>query len=169
MNLHDSMRREAILGAVICWSLSGCSGNDWHAETYPVAGTVMINGEPATDAVVELHSVSKKPDSRNSRPWGLVQADGSYTLTTYAKADGAPPGEYALTLRWPTDITTPSQVDRLSGAYAKVEKAPLKVTVEAKELNELPPVTLTGVKVLTVEKATRPRSKMKGPGPVMAK
>src|SRR5690606_10316468 len=78
-----------------CGLLAGCGGADWHAATVPVSGTVQINGLPAANAVVELHAVGEPPDSRNSRPWGIVQLDGTYELTTYEQGDGAPPGDYA--------------------------------------------------------------------------
>lgn len=158
----------ALLALTSAASLAGCSGKDWEAETYPVTGKVLINGEPAVDAIVELHATAQKPDSRNSRPWGIVQPDGSFSLTTYQKADGAPPGQYAVTLRWPVDLTTPSQVDRLAGAYSTAAKAPANVTVEAGE-NEIPAIDLKDVKVLAAEKAVRSRPRMKGPGPMPGK
>ena len=147
--------------------LVGC-GEDWHAETYPASGKVLLNGRPAADVVVELRSVGEQPDSRNSRPWAIVQSDGTYSLTTYEKGDGAPPGDYAVTLRWPSDISTPSHFDRLSGAYDSPEKAPLKVTIEPEE-NTLPTVELSNVKVLPVETAPRGQRRMPGPGPRMGK
>lgn len=95
--------------------LAGCGGEAWHAETYPASGKVLINGEPAADVVVELRAVGEQPDSRGSRPWGIVQPDVTFLLTTYENGDGAPPGDYAVTLRWPSDISTPSHFDRLAG------------------------------------------------------
>lgn len=144
--------------------LAGCGGEDWHTATYPASGTVLINGLPAANVVVELHAVGEQPDSRNSRPWGIVQLDGTYELTTYAKADGAPPGDYALTLRWPSDISTPSHFDRLSGAFDSVEQAPLRVTIEPDD-NALPPVELSNIDVLPVDKTSTPGKRMSGPGP----
>lgn len=148
--------------------LPGCGGNDWHAETYPASGTVMINGEPAAGAVVELQPYGpEKPDARNSRPWAVVEADGSYTLTTYQKGDGAPVGKYKLTLRWPNDVTSMAQFDRLSGVYARPENAPLEVTIQPEE-NVLPAVELSNVRVLPADaKPNVPGPP--GPGPRAAR
>ena len=126
--------------------LAGCE-EDWQAETYPARGTIAINGEPPAGAVVELHSTGEQPDVRNSRPWGIVQEDGRYALSTYEKGDGAPPGTYKVTVRWPHDVTQPSLVDRLRGAYATAEGSEWTVTVSEGE-NDLPPVEITGAKVL---------------------
>jgi hypothetical protein len=153
----------ALFGSLL---LAGCD-DGWQAETFPVTGKVVVNGVPAADAVVELRSVGTQPDSRNSRPWGVVQADGSYQLTTYSKHDGAPPGEYALTLRWPSDLSSPSHFDRLAGVFDSPEAAPLKVTIRPED-NALPTVELSDVKVLPAQKPAVGKSRKAGPGPRMA-
>jgi hypothetical protein len=164
MTHHKMMRPAmALLGSLL---LVGCD-EGWQAETYPVAGKVLINGQPAAEAVVELHSVGTQPDSRNSRPWGVVQPDGTYQLTTYGKDDGAPPGEYAVTLRWPSDLSSPSHFDRLAGAFDSPETAPLQVTIRPEE-NTLPTVELTGAKVLPAKKPVAGNIRKTGPGPRMA-
>ena len=33
-------------------------------------------------------------------PRGIVKADGTFALGTYGKEDGAPPGEYVVTVQW---------------------------------------------------------------------
>ncbi len=149
-----------VLALAACVVCQGCGGEDWHAETYPAHGRITVNGEPAAGAVVELHSMGEKPDVRNSRPWAVVQEDGSYTLSTYEMGDGAPAGEYMLTIRWPPDVSQPSLADRLSGAYSRPEQSPWRVTI-SEEDNELPPVEITGAKVLPKEQAGA------APGPPM--
>ena len=130
-----------------CAALIGCGEKDWHAETHPTRGRVIINGQPAAGAVVELHSTGeKKPDVRNSRPWGIVQQDGTFTLSTYESGDGAPPGEYAITVRWPPDVNQPSLEDRLGGAYTKPDQSKWRATITEGD-NELPPVEITGARV----------------------
>lgn len=127
--------------------LVGCGGSDWQVQTYPSQGSVTINGEPPEGAVVELHSVgTQSPDVRDSRPWGIVQADGTYTLSTYEMGDGAPAGEYSVLIRWPPDVTKPSFADRLSGAFSTTEKSKWTVTIEQGD-NELPLIEISGVKV----------------------
>lgn len=82
-------------------------------------------------------------DVRNSKPWGVVNADGSYRLGTYELEDGAPPGEYDVTLVWSLGLGP----DRLKGAHSVPEKAVMHVTISQTN-NELPPIELSGVSVL---------------------
>ncbi|GEM_PF-758778 len=124
----------------------GCGGEAWQAATHPSSGSLTVNDQPAVGAVVELHSVGKQPDTRNSRPWAIVQADGSYTLSTYQSGDGAPLGDYAITIRWPPDVTQPSMEDQLGGAYATAQKTKWKVTINDGE-NVLPAIAIEDVKL----------------------
>lgn len=154
-----------LLGLAASLACLGC-GQDWQAPTHPAKGQITINGEPPVGAVVELHSTGEQPDVRNSRPWAIVQADGSYTLTTYETADGAPIGQYAVIVKWPPDVSKPSLEDRLRGAYARSERSRWKVTI-AEGDNELPPIAITGAKVWPkdlVRAARRPP-----PGPEMGR
>jgi hypothetical protein len=70
---------------------------------YAVTGTVMFEGHPAEGATVVLHPVDR---SITIRPRGVVDADGSFELTTYLPGDGAPVGEYKVTIDWrkPVDV-----------------------------------------------------------------
>lgn len=152
-----------LLMAVATGACVGCGGEDWQAQTHPAHGRITINGEPPQGAVVELHSAGEQADVRNSRPWAVVQEDGSYTLTTYATGDGAPAGDYVLTIKWPPDVSKPSLADRLGNAYSNPERSQWKATVSEGE-NELPPVEITGAKVLSKEQAATPRNAPPGPG-----
>lgn len=142
----------------------GCGGEDWQVETFPAQGQVEVNGEPAAGAVVELHPVGAPPDERNSRPWGIVQENGVFTLSTYETGDGAPAGEYAVTLRWPPDVAQPSLADRLGGAYMRPQDSRWKVTISEGE-NELPEIAIDGARVQSREAASQ--SGAAPPGPTM--
>ena len=142
-----------LLGAAAAAACAGC-GDDWQAETHPARGRVTVNGQPPAGAIVELHSAGGKPDVRNSRPWAVVGDDGSYTLTTYEKGDGAPAGSYKVVVRWPPDVSQPSLADRLGGAFSTPQRSRWTVTVAEGE-NELPPIEITGAKVLSKEELSR--------------
>jgi len=137
-----------------CLACLGC-GEDWQAETHPVIGRVNINGQAPEGAVVTLYTTGEKVDERNSRPWGVVQHDGSFTLTTYDKGDGAPVGTYKLTIKWPEDLSKPStaMTDRLGGKFARPEQSQWTVTIEEGN-NELELIEITGVKVQTKRHAS---------------
>lgn len=127
-------------------SLTGCGGEDWQAETQPTAGRVTVNGEPPVGALVHLYAAGDGVDTRDSRPWGKIQEDGTFSLSTYEPMDGAPVGEYIFTIVWPEEPSKPSLFDRLGHKYAKPEQSQWRVTVREGE-NELPPIALEGVKV----------------------
>ncbi|WP_166831217.1 hypothetical protein [Thalassoroseus pseudoceratinae] len=148
----------ALTTSVMC---AGC-GEDWQADTYPAEGTITINGEPPVGALVQLHPTGEATDKRESLPWGLVQDDGTYTLSTYEMGDGAPIGEYAITIRWSPNVNTPSLVDRLNNAYNNPEQSEWKVTIDADE-NELPPIEITGAKVMSADQVVG-RRRPPGPG-----
>ncbi|KAA5538878.1 hypothetical protein FYK55_25925 [Roseiconus nitratireducens] len=142
--------------------LQGCGGEAWQAETYPARGQITINGEPPEGAVIELHSKGQQPDVRNSRPWGLVQPDGSFVLSTYESGDGAPAGEYAVVIRWPPDASQPSFADRLGGAYSTAQKSEWDFTITEGE-NQLPPIEIVGVNVQSKDDARPPQKAPPGP------
>jgi hypothetical protein len=122
---------------------AGCSKGDWKAETYRVQGSLTINGTAPEGAVLIFLPVGQPPDSRGTNPWANIRNDGTYVVSMYEFEDGAPEGEYAMTLRWPTKDGPP--MDRLSGAFATADKAIQTIVVNG-DL-EIPHVALTGVKV----------------------
>lgn len=154
--------RLGMLALATSLACAGC-GEDWQAETYPAYGTITINGEPPVGALIQLHSTGDAKDKRDSLPWGLVQEDGSYTLSTYEMGDGAPTGEYAVTIRWSPNVNTPTLADRLNNAYDNPAKSEWKVTITDDE-NELPPIEITGAKVTNGNAGGRRRLP---PGPAM--
>ena len=126
---------------LIALTASGC-GRGWEADTHPASGRISVNGQAPAGALVQLHPVGPAPDERNSRPWGLVAEDGTFALSTYEAGDGAPAGEYAVTVTWPDDPTVPSMTDRLGFRYADPGRSSWKVTIDEGE-NALPTIELT--------------------------
>lgn len=125
----------------------GC-GDDWRSETQPVTGKLTVNGEPPEGAVVTFHPTGEKVDKRNSTPWGVIDAQGVFHLQTYATGDGAPVGEYVVTVKWPWDVNDMglAMTDRLGKAYARPEKSQWRITIEEGE-NILDPIEIAGAKV----------------------
>jgi hypothetical protein len=70
----------------------GCAGDDGPA-TYPVTGTVTLNGTP-----VEGVTVTFVPDGAGQSAVGITDPSGKYALTTRAKDDGAVVGRYKVTM-----------------------------------------------------------------------
>ena len=132
-----------LLPALGCVSCSG--GGDLQS----VQGTVLYKNEPLKGAVVAFHRKGTD-DITALRPVGLTKEDGTFTLTT-GQADGAPPGQYVVTVTCPESAATkggaafntaaPEPQDRLRGAYA--DRATSKIEVEIKKgVNRLEPFDL---------------------------
>lgn len=122
--------------------------------TYPAKGKLTHRGRPAKGAVVTL--VPTGTDVKvMAHPRGEVATDGTFTLGTFAAGDGAPAGEYKLTVRWPAERAarprTPQEAeervggdgppDRLGGRYVDPAKSPWAVTIRPGD-NALNPVDL---------------------------
>jgi hypothetical protein len=140
----------AIASSIVVFTLSvaltGCGRNDWKAETYPVTGTVKINGKDAVGAFVTFFADGQAVDVRESLPYGIVKEDGTFVVSTYEFENGAPAGTYRVTVRW---LFEPHLAeDRLDGKFGAPERAVTTVTVKEGR-NELPAILLDGVKVKT--------------------
>jgi hypothetical protein len=105
---------------------------------------VKFKGQPATGAFLVFHPVGQAVTGEE-RPTAKVQEDGSFVLTSHgAKSggEGAPAGEYAVTVQWYKLVTEGKDVKAgpnvIPAQYSKPETTPLKVAVEAKE-NQLRP------------------------------
>jgi len=116
--------------------LAGCGGQD--AGLHPVVGRMTCGDVPVANASLGFHPAGAA--SRGAPcPVGRTQADGSYQLTTRSAGDGAPPGEYVVTILWPDDSKEIDECecvdllnhDRLHGRYANAATSPLQVTIGA--------------------------------------
>src|SRR5262245_31747033 len=132
----------ALTLAALTLTLPAC-GNG-RKPVYPVRGRILVDGQPAPDAVVMFHPTFDDPD--RVMPFGQADADGHFVLSSYVNGDGAPPGEYIVTFEWrersgllKNNIEGP---DRLKGRYYDAKKSNLRITVEKKK-HELPPFELT--------------------------
>ncbi|HEY7313547.1 MAG TPA: hypothetical protein VH643_29625 [Gemmataceae bacterium] len=132
--LHAVLVALLPLGAVSC----GGKGND-RKPTYPVRGRVLFQGKPATGALVLFHPVHED-DPAAVRPHGQVNGDGAFVLSTYEAKDGAPAGEYVVTIDWRNNDPGygPEGSSLLPVKYATPKASPLRATVKA-QTNDLAP------------------------------
>src|SRR5262245_11855814 len=129
--------------ALLVVSLAGCGKKGW-LETYPVKGTVLVGGKAAQAATVSFHPREMQGD-RPYLPTAQTDENGQFSLGTFVAGDGAPAGEYDVTILWPVrynPISTPWEADKLDGSNADKAKSTLRVT-GAKHPQELPPFELT--------------------------
>lgn len=99
---------------------------------HPVRGKVFFEGCPAVNAVVTFHLIDGKKFTRTAD--SMVGPDGNFSLSTYTADDGAPAGEYAVTVvcRHPAlDEDGRPGPNILPAAYSKPETTPLRATIKA--------------------------------------
>jgi hypothetical protein len=100
---------------------------------YAVEGKVLVNGEPAENLNVAFHPLDG--DKNLFCPVGRTNNKGIFHLMTRSGTDGAPAGEYRVTLVWPDGLidececVDPTLHDRLKGLYAKADQSKFQVRV----------------------------------------
>lgn len=125
--------------------LGGCGSKSKLPPCFPVHGQVLRAGKPLPDAVVMLHPVSVAAEVPQ-KPVAYTDAEGRFGLTTYNSSDGAPAGQYAVTveLRAPRLVgeeTVRDGRNLLPVRYSKPETSKLTATVAEGE-NVMPPIDL---------------------------
>lgn len=140
----------SLLSVAMLFAACGCGGQvDGRVAVYPVTGTVTVKGQPAEGAEVVLFVVGEAlRGPEHPLPTGVVGPDGKFTLGSYGIGDGAPAGEYQVTIVWPdvdkaadSGREASSPRDRLKDRYAVPSQSGLTATVEAGP-TELPPFKL---------------------------
>lgn len=123
----------------ICVSLCllSCSNNKYGDHPpYPTAGQILVNGQPAKGAQIVFHHVGDWGE-RSIVPQAWTDDEGRFSLSTYDTGDGAPAGEYRVTIFWPAYRLKQLGPDKLSGKFANPESSGLTAKVE-KGKNEVP-------------------------------
>ena len=92
--------------------LAGCG--DGRQATYPVAGQLTIQGKPAADADLRFYEVRGRTPGM-ARPYATTDSEGRFTVSTYGMNDGAPAGEYQVSVSWkgPLRGVSPDQRDAM--------------------------------------------------------
>lgn len=123
--------------------LTSCGGTDLR-KTYPVTGTVTVDGKPPGEGVViQLHPQFTETDRWPIHPRGATDATGRFQITTYSTDDGAPEGDYVVTVEWPqrSGMSTHFSGDLFGGAFGKPDankgkpEFALKVTKDGAKLD----------------------------------
>src|SRR5262249_28083759 len=84
-----------------CLCVVSCEGSrPRELPTNPTSGQVLVNGSPAAGVRIEFHPVNQNPE-QPIYPAATTKDDGRFTLETYKQGDGAPAGDYLVTLTWP--------------------------------------------------------------------
>lgn len=134
-----------LLAIVSTTMLSACGNRD--KPVYPVQGQIRINNAPAAGALVILTPLQDAEPEKwpKGYPRGTAQEDGSFKITTNQTDDGAPAGDYVVTVLWmfPVEGERESRYDRLQGRYANPASSKIRVEIKPeRQGNQLAPIEL---------------------------
>ena len=134
-----------LLALYLCFP-KNLHGDANHLTVFPAQGVVSYLGKPIPSATIFLHPVgTKDPDFPSPR--ATVKSDGSFVLGTYGEADGAPVGEYKVTVQWfkKTDKKEAEggalPRNQLPAKYARAETSGLSLRIQEGD-NKVPPFQL---------------------------
>jgi hypothetical protein len=140
-----------ILFAAFVVTANGCSKSKDpnRLPVFPVNGRLSVKGQAPSGAFVVLHpkkGAATAPNGDVVRPRAVVKPDGSFAFGSYDSSDGAPAGDYSVTVEWRRIGKSPEGSPVLgpnvvSPKYARPETSPLAIKV-AEKVNELEPITL---------------------------
>jgi hypothetical protein len=135
------MARLRVASAALMLALAGGCGREERTPVFPVRGQVVYAGKPAVRARVAFHRLDAT-GTQSERPNALVAEDGIFRLSTRRAYDGAPAGEYAVTITWPSPSKKEDGFDAgpdvFNNRYADPKTTPFRVRVKEGE-NELGP------------------------------
>lgn len=124
--------------------LAGCGGGPARPAAVPAKGKVSLKGQPVGGALVVFHP--KAPGREQAeKPFATTKDDGTFALTVYEEGDGAPEGDYGVTVVWNKAAKAAKMslggeggggTDQLGGRYADPRNPKLTATVKKGGPNE---------------------------------
>lgn len=120
--------KRSVIGMALLVLLGGCGGSD-HVKTVAVSGTLYVDGAPHGPAALVLYPVLKDAGDKRPSVTGQVSRDGKFTLMTYQSGDGAPPGEYQVSLAQGGSEAGSTDPAKMLAGTAVTQIKPLTVTI----------------------------------------
>jgi hypothetical protein len=114
----------------------GCGSDNGRVKLYQVQGKVLVKGQPAEGArVVFYPTASEVGGKQMPTPAGETDSSGVYALESYGAKDGAPEGDYKVSVSWPEPPPANAQgifdqKDRLAGRYSNPQTSKLTAHIE---------------------------------------
>lgn len=94
--------------------LSGCGSGQYSGPVYPVKGKVLLaTGKPLTTGSVQFI-----PESGGALASGKIGSDGSFSLVSLDKREGAAPGSYKVRIEPSLEMTAPRGKSRTALPFA---------------------------------------------------
>ena len=128
--------RIGMLAASALIVIAGCRGLAG-PDCHPVRGQVRWNGHPLAEAQIVFHPQFAAAE-KFPQPIGQTDAQGNFVLSTFQASDGAPAGEYLITvelrdLRQVGEETVRDGRNLLPARFGKPQESGLRCTVVAGE------------------------------------
>jgi len=154
-NSMTSVRQVCVLCILLSATLLvGCGGDPGptgpeRIDTYPVTGKVTVNGEvvqkPKLIAVKAILEGTEGSDLQGAPDAFVSDEDGSFSLGSYDKGDGVPPGTYKLTFRLGgyNMMTARFAGDEFEGKYNDPKTSEHTVTVTGDGAVDIETIDLT--------------------------
>lgn len=133
--------RMGIVLAIVALAVSGCGRGERRVPVFKTSGSVVrADGSVVPNALVVLHATGAA--STVPKPRGTTDEQGRFQLTTYEVEDGAPEGQYTITVeQWIRDDPNLPPSNHLAATLAKPESSGLRATI-SQGINEIPPLTV---------------------------
>ena len=132
----------AAAAALLAALAGGCEKSD-RLAVHKTHGKLVRPGPPVAGLGVTFHPADPSAPSAGINPTGVVNPDGTFAVTTYNRHDGAPAGEYVVTVdEAPRDPSQPRPA-LPPAKYRDARTSPLRATVAAQPVNDLEPFVLT--------------------------
>jgi hypothetical protein len=127
--------------ALAALAVSGCGRGERRVPVFKTSGSVVrADGSVVPNALVVLHATGAP--STVPKPRGTTDEQGRFQLTTYEVDDGAPEGQFTITVeQWIRDDPNLPPSNHLVATLAKPESSGLQATI-SQGANEIPPLTV---------------------------
>lgn len=122
--------KRIVMATLIVLLISGCgSKTNERPAVYPVSGKVVSKGKSLGGAMLLFHPL--RHDLKEIRSYATTEIDGSFEVSTFEAYDGAPEGDYAVTITWPTVSVEDGGYgeDRLRGQFNNPQTTPFRATI----------------------------------------
>ena len=135
----------SVLVLMLAALLAGCGQTvPSRVETVPARGSISFQGQSIAGAFVALHPKAPR-DFEAPTATAVVQPDGKFAVTTYEAGDGAPEGDYIVTVQWRKATKSGGEFvpgpNLLPAKYGQPETSDVTVHIAA-SVAELPPIVL---------------------------
>ncbi len=123
-----------VVGCIVVSLVNACSRSSGppRQPTYPLTGTVTVDGQPAKEVRVAVYPAGTT-DPEAAIATAFTDELGKFSLSTYESGDGVPEGEYVVTFMWGAINPLSFQYgppDKLNGRYSDPAKSEFRIRVE---------------------------------------